>query len=151
MTKTRLQSGQSLFEVVVALAISTLVIIAVVSLAALSIRNTNYSKDKVSASKYAQEATEWLRNQRDADFETFQTNALTSTWCLRNLGFTQAGICDSSSKISETNFYREVTFTNDLTPTGETLIEAQVRVYWQDSQGSHEVINSTEFTDWRQR
>ena len=69
-------SGQSLFEVVVALAISTLVIIAVVSLAALSIRNTDFSKNKTLASKYAQDATEWLRGQRDADFDAFASNTL---------------------------------------------------------------------------
>lgn len=144
-------SGQSLFEVVVALAISTLVIIAVVSLAALSIRNTDFSKNKTLASKYAQDATEWLRGQRDADFDAFASNTITNAWCLRTLSFTQPGVCNSSSKIDETVFFREVTFTNGLTPEGETVIEARVRVYWVDAQGSHEVINSTDYTDWRQR
>lgn len=143
--------GQSLFEVVVALAISTLVIIAVVSLAALSIRNTDFSKNKTLASKYAQDATEWLRGQRDADFDAFASNTVTNAWCLRTLSFTQSGVCNSSSKIDETVFFREVTFTNGLTPEGETVIEARVRVYWVDAQGSHEVINSTDYTDWRQR
>ncbi|MDP1709994.1 MAG: hypothetical protein Q8L28_00025 [bacterium] len=147
----KFEKGQSLFEVVVALAISTLVIIAVVSLAALSIRNTDFSKNKVLASKYAQEATEWLRGQRDADFEIFYADTLTNTWCLRALSFTQAGVCGSSSKIGDSAFYREVGFINGLTPNGETLVEARVRVYWNDAQGSHEVINSTAYTDWRQR
>lgn len=149
----RFEKGQSLFEVVVALAISTLVIIAVVSLAALSIRNTDFSKNKVLASKYAQDATEWLRGQRDTDFEAFYANTIPSprTWCLKTLNLNQSGACGASSMIGETVFYREVEFTNGLTSNGQTLVSARVRVYWVDAQGSHEVINSTDFTDWRQR
>ena len=158
MKSTNLQiykysNGQSLFEVVVALAISTLVVIAVVSLAALSIRNTDFSKNKTLASKYAQEATEWLRGQRDSDFEVFYSNTIPSprTWCFKTLDFNQAGVCGASSMIGETVFYREVEFTNGLTSGGQTSIRARVSVYWTDAQGSHEVINSTDFTDWRQR
>jgi len=43
------QSGQSLFELVVAIAISALIIVAMVSLAVNSIQNSNFAKNKALA------------------------------------------------------------------------------------------------------
>ena len=69
------QSGQSLFELVVAIAISALIIVAMVSLAVNSIQNSNFAKNKALASSYAQEAMEWLRGQRDSGVDAFISKA----------------------------------------------------------------------------
>jgi Tfp pilus assembly protein PilW len=53
------ERGQSMFELVVAIAISALVIVTIVSLTTISIRNSNFSKNKSLASTYAQQATEY--------------------------------------------------------------------------------------------
>lgn len=148
----KFSKGQSLFEVVVALAISTLVIIAVVALASNSIRNTTFSKDKTLAANYAQEATEWLRNQRDTNIDLFITSSGTTQWCISSLSFSIQGKCPVGNTISGTNFYREVSFPpQPPRPDGKIVIEADVKVYWTDSQGDHEVVSATNYTDWRQR
>lgn len=146
----KFDSGQSLFEVVVALAITGLLIVSIVSLVSNSIRNATFSKNKSVAATYAQEATEWLRGQRDNNITTFETNALTSMWCLRTLSWDLAGGCLDSYQIPGTPFTREVTFTVS-TVNGKTLIQADVIVFWEDSQGIHQIDNSTDFTDWRER
>lgn len=148
--KLKLQKGQSLFEVVVALAISTLIIVAVVSLASNSIRNSTYSKNKTLAASYAQEAMEWLRNQRDSNTAGFFASVQTSPWCLAILSFDTPGACVSGQVIADTPFSREVSFST-TTLNSKTVLEASVKVYWNDSQGYHEVVNNTDFTDWRQR
>ena len=66
-----MNEGQSLYELVVAIAIMALFAMAVVSLATSSIQNSTYSKNQSLASSYAQEATEWLRGQRDANINNF--------------------------------------------------------------------------------
>lgn len=145
------QKGQSLFEVVVALAISTMVIIALVALAASSIRNANFSKNKTIASRYAQEATEWLRAQRDADPTAFALK--TGTFCMQTLSFDVAGSCNADMMISDL-FNREVTLTSSIVSVGgvdKNIITADVAVTWKDVQGDHEVKSTTEFSDWRQR
>ena len=145
------ESGQSLFEIILSLAIITLIIVAIVALTATSIRNTTFSKNKTLASRYSQEATEWLRGERDADFNAFETRTLTPLYCLPSLTWSSAtiGACTSGQEIANTLFRREISFSSSVV-NGKTLIQAGVRVYWTDAQGLHEVRSVTNFSDWRQ-
>lgn len=145
--------GQSLFELVVAIAISALVIVAMVSLATNSIKNSIYSKNKALASSYAQQATEWLRGQRDSDITTFGTNTTAfPKYCLPNLDWIRGKALeqDCTFPITGTVFKRWVIF-NVTSPDGKTIVEANVAVSWTDSVGTHEINSATNFSDWRQR
>ncbi len=149
--------GQSLFEVVVAVAISALIMVSLVSLVSNSIQNASFSRNKALAGTYAQEATEWLRGQRDNDVAAFSTNALTPTWCLKDLSWTpsQARACSADDdKLPNTPFTRQATFSISAVDDNgviKDLIEAKIVVSWEDSQGSHQVASVTNFSDWRQR
>ena len=149
------KNGQSLFEVLIALTVMVLVIVAIVSLSTTSIRNTDYSKNKSSANQYAQEAVEWLRQRRDEDWDTFFSQAESGAgriWCLSSNLETPdwpagAGSCqvdNSSDYISDTIFLREIT----LTQTESNIVDADVRVEWNDGRGNHLVSLMTVFTDW---
>lgn len=147
------ESGQSLFELVVAIAISALIIVALASLATNSIRNSNFSNNKARAATYAQQATEWLRGQRDSDADKFfNTYAIVPAYCLQDLGGSvwSRAVNDPATectvKVGGTIFNRWVTFSGDW-----PVKEADVVVTWTDSQGIHEVKNATNFSDWRQR
>lgn len=147
-----MNKGQSLFEVVVAIGISALIIVAVVSLVTNSIRNATFSKNKSLASKYAQDAIEWLRGQRDLNASTFQNNSLITNWCLSDLSWAHSAKCDPTVDfIGDTIFIRDLTFSTPPDPSGKTITYATVTVSWVDSQGTHSVISATEFTDWRER
>jgi len=142
--------GQSLFEVVIALAISAIIISALVSLVSSSIRNANYAKNNTLAARHAQDATEWLRKERDDDIDNFMTRVLSPTWCLSSLSWSQSAPCGDSEVIPDTIFRREVAFTVGLS-SGKTVVDADITVFWEDAQGAHEVKSATSFTDWRQR
>lgn len=143
--------GQSLFEVVIALAVSTAVIVGLVILATVSIRNAAFSKNKTLAARYSQETAEWLRGERDSGFDDFEGHALASAnWCMPELNWNKIGVCGDGDKISGTPFTRQVTFTVTI-QDGKVTVEADVSVSWEDSQGSHIVKSVTGFTDWRQR
>lgn len=149
-----MNKGQSLFEVVVAIAISALVIIAIVSLASNSIRNAAFSRNKNQAASLAQQLTEWLRIQRDTNIDTFITNVTPSpkTYCFSDLTWSRARLCGASDFVIGTSlFARQGVFTLTTSPQGKTVIEADITVSWTDSQGYHEVRSATNFTDWRQR
>lgn len=141
-----MEKGQSLFEVVLSLAVVTLIIVALVALTSTSIRNANFSRNKSLATRFTQEAIEWLRGERDGDWDAFATRALTP-WCLKSLDWNDAkvGGCGSTDLISGTIFSREVTFSI----IDAVNIDTEVKVYWQDAQGLHEVKTVTTFTDWR--
>lgn len=152
MTDCRLQitekeKGQSLFEVVVAVAISALIITTIVALAALSIQNSSYSRDKTLASGYVSETMEWLRRERDKDFKVFAEKAGTALiYCMTNLGDVwPAPTANCSNKIAGTKFTRELSFpVCDTCPPD--VIEAMVTVSWIDSKGLHEVTSSTDLS-----
>lgn len=137
--------GQSLFEVVVALAMATLIVVSVVVLATLSIKSSTFSKAKTMAARYGQETIEWLRGQRDNNWKTFTEMTLASTRCMVTLDdWGTIGPCSEDQVITGTKFQREVKF-----PVNEDGIEARVFVSWNDSSGFHQTQTSTIFTDWR--
>lgn len=153
MKKT--QRGQSLFEVILAIAVLTLVLVGIVSLATISVRNSTFSRNKTLASKYAQEASEWLRSERDKDRDAFILHAdasfdIPKYYCLDALVWTNLGKCSSSEFISNTPFIRNLSLTKTM-KSGKTVIEVKVVVSWQDSQGEHEARSFTYFSDWRER
>lgn len=140
--------GQSLFEVVLALALTTLIMVALVSLVSNSIKNSSYSRNKTYATRYTQEAYEWLRGQRDGGWDIFMENVLCPVpphvQCLDTLAWGDCDTCSDTEFISDL-FKREVSFT-DIEADSVTV---EVKTYWTDAQGVHEVRSSTILTDWR--
>lgn len=149
-TFTTFSHGQSLFELVVAIAISALIIVAIVSLTTNSIQNSNFSKNKARAATFAQQAMEWLRGQRDSNVDMFfNTYATVSAYCLQDLVWTHPAnnpATDCTTKINGTIFNRWVTFSGNWPAK-----EADITVSWTDSQGLHNVTSATILSDWRQR
>lgn len=154
MNRTKRLSGQSMFEVVLALFIITMIVVAVVILSTNSVSNSVFSRSKTQAEKYSQEALEWLRSQRELSLANFNTYAATASYCLDSLSFLNTGICSSSEFINGTNFIRQVNFAMDVISVGgidKQIINATVVTYWNDAKGYHEVRSVTEFSDPRER
>jgi ABC-type transport system involved in cytochrome bd biosynthesis fused ATPase/permease subunit len=153
--KWQMLNGQSLFEVVLALAISMLIVVALVALTSSAIRNTTFSKNKTQATRLSQEATEWLRGERDADWTIFYNRAANPLYCLKSLSWSEAtiGACTAGQEIANTIFKRELGFARSVVMVDgqpRNVVEAEVNVYWQDGQGLHEIRSVTDFTDWRE-
>jgi Tfp pilus assembly protein FimT len=155
MIKLKLSEGQSLFELVIAIGISALIIVVLVSLVSKTLANASFSKNETLAGRYAQAATEWLRGQRDNRIDTFMTNRLTPDWCLKDSVLTDAswsknGVCNANDFITGTPFIRQVSFSSKLV-SAKTIVQADVKVSWTDSTGVHIVTSATQFSDWRER
>ena len=144
-----MNKGQSLFEVVVALFIITLIIIAVVSLSTVSIANSLFSKNKTLSARYSQEGVEWLRSQREEDPVSFFT-ILPGIYCLDTTTFTNTGNCTTDERISNTVFIRELNLTSTQ-EASKTIVSATVTTFWTDAKGRHEASSSTVFTDRREQ
>jgi len=150
--------GQSLFELVVAIGISALIIVVLVSLTSNALQNAAFAKNETLAGNYAQEATEWLRGQRDSNTTVFETKVAESfgvAKCFNTLTWSgPVAACGSGETITDTPFVRQITFISKDVVVGlvtKTIVEASVTVSWTDSKGLHEVTNATYFSDWRQR
>jgi type II secretory pathway pseudopilin PulG len=131
-----------------------LILVALASLATLSVKNANQARSEAQAARLGQELIEWLRNERDQNWNTFISNATSSQQrCMPVTSWTQsfAGPCNSDNLISNT-FKREVVFfpVQDTNSDGlaDTLV-ITISVSWSDKQGVHETKNITRFTHWK--
>lgn len=133
-------SGQSLVEVMVAVAILALVLTALVLGTTVAMRNANFSKNQAQATKYAQQVMEWMRSERNQSWDTFASH--TGTFCLNSLSWS-SGSCVGYDLDSV--FKREVVLSGDA-----TKIQAAIVVSWQGTSGKiHQSKLTSYFTKWQ--
>lgn len=143
--------GQSLFEVTVTLMIVSLVITAIAGLALISIKSSTYSRNKTLITRYIQEANEWIKGQKDADWNAFVANVGShgNTLCLRSIdnGWegNKSGSCLSTDYILGTNLIRQVSFDTSVINS----VTVNVTVSWSDQNGLHESNSITYLTNWQ--
>ena len=131
--------GQSLYEVVFALGIVSLVLVAAIALSTTGVRNASFARNNSLATKYAQEGTEFLRQQRDINWLNFRNQ--TGTRAMGRLVWPPGGSC----QITEAP-----TFCRQITMTASTdTVDAIVEVSWTDGQGTHRVRSATSYTRWK--
>lgn len=131
MTNTG-ENGQSLLEVLIALAVASLVVLGLVRAGSYAIKNTRFSKDQVLASSLAQEKIAELINERNLDKEAFFSSIPSST------EVTEDDFCFLIKKIfsslpTETPNYSEA-----------KMCHITVDVYW-DEKGAGTQCNSKNY------
>ena len=136
MKITNNQKGQSLIEVIAALAIVILVITALAAVVTLSIANAKFSQNQTLASKYTQEVLEKMRAYRDKhSWEEFTDN------------------CDNSAVLELSNPPSAWEFKIACNPcsfSDETCV-VEVTVGWKDAKDrTHESKLKTNFTSWKE-
>lgn len=72
--------GQSLIEVLIALALGALIVAAITAAVLAALNNAQYSKNQNLATQYAQEGMEVVRKIKTSDWATF--DALNGQYCL---------------------------------------------------------------------
>lgn len=147
----RVDRGQSLFEVVAAVAVVGIVLVALISLAVKATGDTTFSKSKSEASRHTQEALEWMRSERDANWQVFVARDTAGTgtkYCLKGLNWSSQGVCDlMNDRIPNTVFVREAIITKDsLDPN---VVEVDIVTQWEDGTGVHSSRAPTKFTNWK--
>jgi len=141
--------GQSLIEVVVALGVVLLVVIALVQAVTTSIKSADRAKKTAQAASYCQEGMENIRAYRDAGWTTFSSRVGP------NVGDTSinydlpgsipaATACPSTPNLVNT-FTRCVKFERSATEKVKIILT----VSWADSSGTHKSDLISYFTKWQ--
>lgn len=150
--------GQTLVEVVVAVAIATVVITALALASTNSIRNAQFSKNQSQATKFAQESLEHLRAYRDrygfdalrkcvtppGNYLEIQTIDVPPTFDTKTSCYFTA---KSSGQKFETIYTRFV----EVTEQNRDTLNVSAWVDWADAQGAHRMGSQvkTTFTRWK--
>lgn len=122
--------GATLIEVLIALAIASIVIVAITIVSITSLRNAQFVQKSDQATKYAQEGMEIMRSIRNGDYQGFQSYS--GTYCLDD-GQTTLGIAQSSCTTENIgSFIRSV----KILPSGcgANVSQVTVTVSWRDGQ-----------------
>ena len=137
--------GQSLVEVVVSVAISALIIVALLIGAVIGIRNVQFSRNQSRAMELNREVSEWLRAERKFSWSQLwgQGSAGGVTYCFQGLNFSKSSSCSSEDKI-DGKFTRE----GVLRQEGSDKLEVTIITSWQDPMGEHNETITTYLTKY---
>jgi Tfp pilus assembly protein PilV len=122
------EKGQSLIEILVALAIVVIVILALVGVTTVSIRNATFAKNRALATKYAQEWMEETRKERDENINFFDSDCVFQT--------DNPGLSGIFSRVRTCGL------------DGDTMT-VKVTVSWSEGGVSHKSELVTHLTNWK--
>lgn len=132
----------SLIEVLVFITILSIFFIAGLSVALYSLNLLKISEHKTLASYYGQEAIEWIKKEKEIDWNEFITKTSTSgkTYCLNELSWSEGSCLNFSLK----NFYkREVELISN-----NNSVNVNLTVSWQEKNGINNINIKTILNLW---
>lgn len=123
------EKGQTLVEMVFALGVAVLVIVALVVATTVAVRNAQFAKSESLASKYAQDGMEKIRAYRDQNaWETFKN-----------------GCSSYNPGPVPTPF----TLTVNCVQEAANKLKVTITVSWSDAKGTHSSKQISYFTNWQ--
>ncbi len=147
--KNNTKVGFSLVEVLIFVSVVALFFVIAATISSFSLRVSKSNENKILATRYAEELVEWLRGEKEADWEAFKGKA-DKTYCFYK---SPIGTWDNSKTIGPCSGYelgnpplfnRELqisTITSD--PNQLNIV---VTVSWQDGQNTFNVPLRTVFS-----
>lgn len=142
--------GQSLIELLIAIAVVSLVLVGVVSLSGVSIRNESFSQNQSLASEYNRQALEWIRGYRDSGWAAFKSysSVTGNNYCANALPPDWASSSCGTNFIAGTRFQRVLNLTDGIVQPNDSVVVTVV-VSWTDTNGLHDVRSVTHLTNWK--
>lgn len=156
------KQGFSLVEILVFITILSVFFVVAVSVSIASIKYMKINEHKILATRYAEDALEWLRGEKDKDWDTFVTYASTfgTTYCFNNpvpsdpsvsLNSISSGITCNKNGItghSPQIFKREVTLTTEGSGSSIYQVHVSIKVSWDELGTEYSVPIDTVFSVW---
>jgi len=141
-SKFQINSGQTLVEVLFAMGIVAVCLVALIIAVVASIRNVNFAKESALASQYTREALEVARKERDNtnSWDDFTTDFSGNRGLNINLAW---GVCPATPNVGI--FIRCVNFNNSGDKSTVTAT-----VSWIESGRTHTSQAVTFLTKWGQ-
>lgn len=150
----RQKNGQTMVEMLVAVAIVVLVLVTVVSRVVAAVASANFARNQALSTRFSQEGLEWARSQRDSlgwvGFSPYISSS--PTYCVPDLslgiGALTSGTCLTTATIPGTIFLREVRFIYAAPGGQEPYTDIISTVSWRDRVGWHRSTLTTRLTRW---
>jgi Tfp pilus assembly protein PilV len=139
------RSGQTILEAIAAIAVTIIVVTALVALGVRTVRAATITRNRSQAAAYAQEGIEAVRSIRDRSYADLYAcrgdSAHKIVWSGSQWGCEDGTEEEIEGSIFDRSFTAEEMASDKLKVT--------VTVYWSDSAGDHTLPVNTYLTDWR--
>lgn len=136
-----------MIEMLIAIGIAVLIILAFVQTMVASIKNAQFAKYQNLATRYSQQGVEMVRSQRDLlGWQTFYSTYNGTSKCLATAdpaSWTDKGV--GCSVNIDNLFTREAVFTDAGGGVSELVI---VTTFWTDNSGIHKSEQRTYLSSW---
>ena len=141
------QRGFTLIEVLIfATVLSIFFIIAAASINA-SLNRLKNDEYKILATHYAQELSEWLKFEKEADWNDFIDNIGTTSPVTKS--FHDLSWSNNNEPMGDPPiFTREATFTEESIGGRIVRVNVRIKVYWRHNGNVHNVSLSTILSVW---
>lgn len=127
--------GDTLIEVLIALAIAVVVISAITTLGISSLNNAKFVATQEQAAKYVQEGMEIVRNIRNSSYVGYAS--YDGDYCLRKNGTSLEPIGNCAAPNIDDTYIRTVTIDqNETVICGNNFAHTTVKVSWTDGKCS---------------
>lgn len=133
----------SLIEVLVFVTIFSLFFVAAATVVVVSLRNMKTSEHKIIATRYAEELLEWLRSQKEIDWNVFNSSH-SGTYCFSTSPISTWPSNSPCGGYLESIFKREVT----LTRVDANKVNVVITVTWTEMGTTYKVPINSVFTIW---
>ncbi len=134
-----MRSGQMLVELVLAIAVAILVLVALVQVTTRSIFSTRFARKQTKAVTVGTQGVEWLREQRNIDWNAFYTKS--GSYCLQTLAWSPPVPCPP---VTGTVFTRTLV----ITPAGGNNVTAVVTVKWDEGSKTYTANQTAVFYNY---
>lgn len=133
-------AGFSLIEVLIFVTILSLFFIVAITITTFNLRNLKLQEHKILATRYAEEGVEWIKQEKEDDWQVFASHGATSlNYCLNSLDWSTLTDCGSSYTLGPPFiFKRSLIITNSGSPINKATIE--LTVSWLDNDIVQKVV-----------
>jgi Tfp pilus assembly protein PilV len=161
----KFEQGQSLVEVIVALSIAIVVVVAFSNVTLSAIRDSQFAKNQNSATRIAQKTLELVRAVRDQDNDVDNSTPWNDLWgnsilaggkcySLNESTVTLspvASCADTADVDLDGVFKRKIMLTSSGSCSGGVCpaISVYVKVTWTDGRGTHVAEANTTLSNWQ--
>ena len=140
--------GFTLMEVLIFVSVISLFFVTAAAITVASLRSLKTQERKILATRYAQELLEWLKGEKEADWNQFTNKASSSgtKYCFNTSPINtwpNSGVCSTYSL--DNLFKREA----NLTSGGATQqVNVSITVEWQETGNTFKVPINAVFAIW---
>ncbi len=149
--------GFSLIEVLIFVSVFALFFVVAIAVVTVSLKNMKTNEHKILATRYAEELQEWLRSEKEIDWNVFTVHSSASpgsTYCFNSAIspiWPGAGACAGFTGVVGSDnpqiFKRQaVLVSTGANPVSQ--VTAQITVSWQEANQPFQVQLNSVFNPW---